>query len=205
MPSAAWSERQTDQRGVKRAGWDDPARAESLSAAKQGRLLADAWALEGRSVCSVACHGGWPVSNRRNVRHRDGDTILVSRARTLWRSQCGVVPSIREKYGLQAALDYLVSEKLLSFAEAAASHPDFAHELPVFVAEIRRLFTPAEIKEHLAILVPRAEEAARADADADAEADEDDFETISPQKLDARLGRLSLMKHLLEADHLGTS
>lgn len=126
---------------------------------------------------------------------------MVSRARTLWQSQCGVIPSIRERYGLQAALDYLVSEKLLSFAEAATSHPDFAHELPVFVAEIRRLFTPEEIREHLAILVPRTEEAARADA----EADEDDFETISPQELDARLGRLSLMKHLLEADHLGTS
>ena len=127
----------------------------------------------------------------------------MSRARTLWQSQCGVVPSIREKYGLQAALDYFVSEKLLSFAEAATSHPDVAHELPVFVAEIRRLFTPEEIREHLAMLVPRAEEAARADADA--EADEDDVEAISPQELDARLGRLRLMKHLLEADQLGTS
>ena len=125
----------------------------------------------------------------------------MSRARTLWQSQCGVVPSIRVKYGLQAALDYLVSEKLLSFAEAATSHPDIAHELPVFVAEIRRLFTPEGIREHLAMLVPRAEEAARADA----EADEDDFETISAQELDARLGRLSLMKDLLEADQLGTS
>ena len=100
----------------------------------------------------------------------------MSRVRTLWQSQCGVISSIREKYGLQAALDSLVSEKLLSFAEAATSHPDFAHELPVFVAEIRRLFTPKEIREHLAILMPRAKEAARADADAD----EEDFETISP-------------------------
>jgi len=131
----------------------------------------------------------------------DGDAILMGRARTLWQSQCGVVPSIREKHGLQAALDYLISEKLLTFAEAAASHPEFAHELPVFVAEISRLFTPEEIREHLAILVPRAEDAARADA----EADEDDIEAISPQELAARLGRLSLMRHLLEADYLGTS
>jgi len=131
----------------------------------------------------------------------DGDTILVGRAQTLWKSQCGVVPSIREKHGLQAALDYLVSEKLLTFAEAAVSRPDFAHELPVFVAEIRRLFTPDEIKEHLAILVPRAEEAARADA----EAGDDEVEAISAQELAARLGRLSLLKHLLEADQLGTS
>ena len=125
----------------------------------------------------------------------------MGRARTLWQSQCGVAPSLREKYGLQAALDYLVSEKLFTFAEAATSHPDFARELPLFVAEIRRLFTPEEIRAHLETLVPRAEEAARADA----EAGEDEFETISPQELDARLGRLSLMKQLLEADQLGTS
>ena len=125
----------------------------------------------------------------------------MGRARTLWQSQCDVAPSLREKYGLQAALDYLVSEKLFTFAEAATSHPDFARELPLFVAEIRRLFTPEEIRAHLETLVPRAEEAARADA----EAGEDEFETISPQELDARLGRLSLMKQLLEADQLGTS
>ena len=131
----------------------------------------------------------------------DGNAILMGRARTLWQSQCGAVPSIREKHGLQATLDDLVSEKLLTLAEAATSHPEFAHEVPVFVAEVRRLFTPDEIRAHLAILVPRAEEAAKADA----EADEDDFKTISPQELDARMGRLCLMKHLLEADHLGTS
>ena len=117
----------------------------------------------------------------------------MGRARTLWQSQCDVAPSLREKYGLQAALDYLVSEKLFTFAEAATSHPDFAHELPLFVAQIRRLFTPEEIKEHLATLVPRVE------------AGDDEFEPISPQELDARLGRLSLMKHLLKADQLGTS
>lgn len=125
----------------------------------------------------------------------------MGRARTLWKSQCTVAPSIRERYGLQAALDYLVSEKLLTFAEAAVSHSGFAHELPVFVAEIRRLLTPEEIREHLAILVLGAEEAARADI----EGGEEVFETISPQKLGARLVRLSLLKHLLEADHLGTS
>lgn len=125
----------------------------------------------------------------------------MNRARPLWKSQCDVAPSIREKYGLQAALDYLVSEKLLTFAEASASRPDFAKELPIFVAEVRRLFTPKEIRLHLSALVPRAEETARADA----EADEDGFESISPQELGARLERLDLMRQLLEADHLGTS
>ncbi len=127
--------------------------------------------------------------------------MVMGTARTLWKSQCDVAPSIREKYGLQAALDYLISEKLLNFAEAAASHPDFARELPMFVAEVRRLFTSQEIREHLAVLVPRVEEAGKADA----EPGEDELETISPQELSARLERLSLMRQLLEVDHLGTS
>ncbi len=125
----------------------------------------------------------------------------MGRARTVWTSQCDATSSIREKLGLEAALDYLVSEKLLNFAEAAASHPDFAHELPMFVAEVRRMFTPEELRKHLAVLVPRVEAAAKADA----APDDDDFEMVSPQELAARLERLGFMQQLLEVDHLGTS
>ncbi len=71
----------------------------------------------------------------------------------------------------------------------------------MFVAQIRRMFDPEEIRRHLAVLVPRIE----ADAAADAKPGEDEFETISPEGLAARLERLSLMKQLLEVDHLGTS
>jgi hypothetical protein len=66
-----------------------------------------------------------------------------------------------------------VSEKLLNFAEAAASHPDFAHELPMFVAEVRRMFTPEELRTHLAVLVPRVEAAAIADAEPDEDTSRD--------------------------------
>lgn len=124
----------------------------------------------------------------------------MSRAHTVWKSQCDAAPSIRDGFGLQAALDYLISEKLLNFVEAAASDPDFAHELPMFVAEVRRMFTREEIRKHLAVLVPRVEAAANADA----EAGEDEYETVSPQ-VAARLERSSLMKQLLEVDQLGTS
>jgi hypothetical protein len=71
----------------------------------------------------------------------------------------------------------------------------------MFVAQIRQMFDPEEIRLHPAVLVPRVE----ADATADAEPDEDEFATISPEELTARLERLSLMKQLLEVDHLGTS
>ena len=38
-----------------------------------------------------------------------------------------------------------MGEKLLHFVEAAEHHPDFAQELPSFVAEIKRVFSLAEV------------------------------------------------------------
>src|SRR5664279_5005490 len=40
--------------------------------------------------------------------------------------------TIRRRFGLKNALDYLVSEKLLSFAEAAERHSEFALSFPDF-------------------------------------------------------------------------
>ena len=122
-------------------------------------------------------------------------------ARALWKSQCGVTPTIRERFGLQAALDYLIAEKLLNFAEAAASRPDFAHELPMFVAHVRLVFTPEEIKVHLSALIAQLEEAARAEA----EVREDEFDRISPEDPAARLQRLRVIQQLLEVEQLGTA
>ena len=126
----------------------------------------------------------------------------TSRARILWTSQCAAVSSIREKFGLLAALDYLISEKLLNFAERAVSEPDFARELPIFVAEIRQLFTPIEIRDHLAVLVLNAEADPAAAAAPD---EEDDVSGISPQDHAARCERLAVIREVLEADQLGTS
>ena len=66
----------------------------------------------------------------------------------IWNEQCEAARTIRDRYGLAAAFDYLVGEKLLSFAEAA-SHRAFAQELPRFVSEVRRMFTPQEIAAQL--------------------------------------------------------
>lgn len=122
-------------------------------------------------------------------------------ARALWTSQCDVTPTIRERFGVQAALDYLVAEKLLNFAEAAASRPDFAHELPMFVAQVRRVFTAEEIGVHLSALIPRLEDAARAEA----EVSEDEFDRLSPADFAARLQRLRVIEHLLQVEQLGTA
>ena len=50
---------------------------------------------------------------------------------------------IRERCGLEDAIRYLIGEKLFDFVRASEDDPDFAKELPAFVAEIRRLFSAA--------------------------------------------------------------
>jgi hypothetical protein len=47
-------------------------------------------------------------------------------------------------------LDYLVSEKLLNFAEAAERHSEFAAELPRFQAAAWEVFHPYELARYLA-------------------------------------------------------
>ena len=67
----------------------------------------------------------------------------------IWIEQCAATEGIREQFGLNDALDYLIGEKLFSFVMAVEQHPEFAAELPAFVAEIRRLFGGEEIRDYL--------------------------------------------------------
>jgi hypothetical protein len=67
----------------------------------------------------------------------------------IWVDQCEATEGIRERFGLEDALHYLIGEKLFSFVHASEDEPDFAAELPAFVAEIRRLFTAEEISVFL--------------------------------------------------------
>jgi hypothetical protein len=67
----------------------------------------------------------------------------------IWVEQCAATEDVRERFGLESALDYLLGEKLFSFVAASEQDALFAQELADFVAEIRRLFTPAEIRAYL--------------------------------------------------------
>jgi hypothetical protein len=74
--------------------------------------------------------------------------MSVRKMHEIWIEQYDAAQGIKLRYGLKAAFDYLVAEKLLNFAEAAAEHPEFARELPRFVSQVRLMFTPLEIKRH---------------------------------------------------------
>src|SRR5260370_7228920 len=67
----------------------------------------------------------------------------------IWIDQCEATEGIRESFGLKNALDYLIGEKLFNFVQSSEQHPEFAAELPAFVAEIRRIFAADEISEYL--------------------------------------------------------
>jgi hypothetical protein len=74
----------------------------------------------------------------------------------IWREQCEATPTIRERFGVKSALDYLVGEKLLSFAKAADQDPEFAAELPRFQAAVWEIFNPYELRGYVASVKPSA-------------------------------------------------
>jgi hypothetical protein len=74
----------------------------------------------------------------------------------IWQEQCAVTPTIRKRFGVKNALDYLVGEKLLNFAVAADQNPEFAAELPCFQAAVWEIFNPYELRGYVASLKPTA-------------------------------------------------
>src|SRR5450631_1428338 len=123
----------------------------------------------------------------------------VRKMHEIWIEQCDAAQDIRLRYGLKAAFDYLVAEKLLNFASAASQHPEFARELPRFVSQVRRMFTPQEIRTHIA-RVEREQSKENIDVNEDEELIAD-----SPVAAAARARQLATMKELLTATELGTS
>ena len=120
-------------------------------------------------------------------------------AHDIWTEQCEAAQMIRARFGLKAAFDYLVGEKLITFVSAASRHPDFARELPRFISEVRRMFTPDEILTHLAQM----------EHEQNKEnwyvSDEDDPLRESPAAAVERVRQFMLVKELLTMTKLGTS
>ena len=119
----------------------------------------------------------------------------------IWIEQCEAARTIRERFGLEAAFDYAVGEKLMNFASAALDHPAFARELPRFVSEVRRMFLADEIRTHLEQL-----EREKTEKDANTR-DPDEYEVGDESRVGtaARVRQFDTIKDLLTADTLGTS
>jgi hypothetical protein len=72
----------------------------------------------------------------------------------IWTEQCKATRGIQRRFGAKRALDYLIGEKLTTFADAAEDHAEFARELPRFLAAIWRLFNEYEILGYVASQKP---------------------------------------------------
>lgn len=113
--------------------------------------------------------------------------------------QCEAAEAIMHSFGVASAFDYVVGEKLVSFAQAAEDRPEFAQALPGFVSRLRSMFTAEEMRENFA----RFEHRLRDMEEAAAEAPELSIE--DPEAIAERARRLSLLRELLFAPALGTS
>ncbi len=67
----------------------------------------------------------------------------------IWKEQCDAALQIEAEFDTEKALDYLIEEKFLSFHEAAENDAEFRAEIPAFVAEIKTIFEPWKLAEHL--------------------------------------------------------
>jgi hypothetical protein len=106
---------------------------------------------------------------------------------------------IRARFGLKAAFDYLVGEKLITFVSATSRHPGFARELPRFISEVRRMFTPDEIRTHLAQM---EHEQNKENWNV---SEEDDRLRESPAAAVEHVRQFMMVKELLTMARLGTS
>ena len=123
----------------------------------------------------------------------------------IWIAQCEAARDIRIRYGLKAALDYLVKEKLLNFAGAAANRPEFAWELPRFVSEVRRIFESDEIRAHIAQVERELAERRANPIEDEGDLLLEDPAIVAEQERRFALIKELLIKELLTAGDLGTS
>src|ERR1035438_8362075 len=83
-----------------------------------------------------------------------GYGMVFIRFHKIWVQQCRATRGIKRRFGIKSALDYLIGEKLMNFADAAQRHPEFAAELPRFQAAVWNIFNPYELAGYLSSLKP---------------------------------------------------
>jgi hypothetical protein len=124
----------------------------------------------------------------------------MAKFQDIWKEQCVAARSIRAQHGILSALDYLIGEKLPTYAEAAATRPEFARELSRFVAEVRNIFNGEEIRHYLDHL----ERMAAMEDERPPDEHDEDFFCDSPDQVAANRARLAQLKELLTSAVLGT-
>jgi hypothetical protein len=64
---------------------------------------------------------------------------------------CEAARNIEGGFGVEKAMDYLIGEKFLNFLEVAETNRDWQQAIPAFVAEIKSIFEPWQLAQHLEV------------------------------------------------------
>ena len=86
------------------------------------------------------------TANARALEHARG----VRRVTDIRIGQCEAAGRITQRLCAEPDFDYIVVERLASFAWTAPKRPEFAQALPGFVLTLRRMFVPEETRENFA-------------------------------------------------------
>ena len=109
----------------------------------------------------------------------------------IWMEQCEAAETIKVRFGVESAFDYVVGEKLLTFTQAATEHPEFARTLPRFVSRVTGMFTAQELESHPA----RIERIRRENELAAMEVHEPDLEDPTAVAEQARRNLSTTLRH----------
>ena len=90
----------------------------------------------------------------RCYRSAFGIKLSHMRFERIWIQQCKATRAIRRRFGVKSALDYLVGEKLVLFAQEAERRPEFAKEFPRFLAAVWQAFNQYELAGYVALQKP---------------------------------------------------
>jgi hypothetical protein len=187
------SRRSTDRRGMASRINRERKRTSPRGSQRRPERLAE------ETIAMTLRAGKYPAFAQPNC--SESQAMSADKHHQIWIEQCEAARTIRERYGLEAAFDYAVGEKLMNFASAAHDHPAFARELPRFVSEVRRMYSADEIRTQLARL--EREQIEKDAENSDPDEDEVLFET--PAMAAERIRQFATIKDLLTADTLGTS
>jgi hypothetical protein len=74
---------------------------------------------------------------------------MVMKPRELWMDKCVAARGVKENFGTEDAIKYLIGEKFLDFLDVAETRKDYQAEVPAFAGEIKDIFEQWEIVEYL--------------------------------------------------------
>ena len=111
-----------------------------------------------------------------------------------WLETCTAAEGIRDRFGCEAAFDYLIGEKLMNLIDLNWNTDEYARELPRYVAAAQTVFDAGEFERFL----PKLEAALKEEANAIDELPADELVSAF-RTLNRRLAHYNKIRTLVKA------